>query len=53
VVKELNVISDFNLEPLVVINYIDISHFERNYIISDDNDDKEFNIEKLVKDILC
>jgi hypothetical protein len=53
VIKELDAILDFNLKLLIVINYIDISHFKRNYIILDDNDNKEFNIKNLVKDILC
>jgi hypothetical protein len=53
VVEELNIVSEFNLEPLVVIDYVDVSHFERNYNVSDDNGDEEFNVEDLVKDILC
>jgi hypothetical protein len=52
VIKELDAILDFNLKLLIVINYIDILHFKRNYIVLDDNDNKEFNIKNLVKDIL-
>jgi len=51
-VEKLNIVSEFNLEPLVVIDYIDVSQFEREQnVISDDNNE-EFNVEDLVNNLL-
>ncbi len=52
-VENLNIVTEFNLEPLVVIDYVDFSQFEKDYIAYDDNDEsEEFNVKDLVKDIL-
>ena len=52
-VENLNIITKFNLEPLVVIDYINLFQFEKDYIAYDDNDESEkFNVKDLVKDIL-
>ena len=52
-VENLNIVTEFNLEPLVVIDYVDLSQFEKDYIAYDDNDESEkFNVKDLVKDIL-
>ncbi len=40
------------MKLLVVIDYIDLSQFEKDYIAYDDNDEsEEFYVEDLVKDI--
>src|SRR6266542_5043395 len=47
-VENLNIITEFNLKPLVVIDYIDLSQFEKDYIAYDDNNEsEEFNIKDL------
>ena len=52
-VENLNIVIEFNLKPLVVIDYVDLFQFEKDYIAYDDNDEsEEFNVKDLVKDIL-
>ncbi len=41
------------MKLLVVIDYINLFQFEKDYIAYDDNDEsEEFNVKDLVKDIL-
>ena len=45
----------FNLEPIVVVEYVDVSNFENRIDTSRRNDnetDEEFDIEELVNNIL-
>ena|SRR6266498_2084993 len=52
-VENLNIITEFNLNFLVVVDYVDLFQFEKDYIAYNDNDEsKEFNVKDLVKDIL-
>jgi hypothetical protein len=52
--ENLNIVSMFNLEPIVVIEYTDISELQKynNSDIESDNSDNDFNVNDLVSDIL-
>ena len=55
--EELEIVNKFNLEPIIIIDNIDISRFEKNINEignSDNNDDDttDFNMEDLVKDFI-
>ena len=52
-VKNLNIVTEFNLESLIIIDYVDLFQFEKDYITYDDNNESEkFNVKDLIKDIL-
>ena len=51
-IEKLNIMSEFNLKLIVIIDYVDVSHYEKDQIISDNEDQEEFNIEDIVCDIL-
>ena len=44
--------SEFNLELIVIIDYVDVSHYEKDQVIFDNKDQEEFNIEDIVCNIL-
>jgi hypothetical protein len=51
-IENLNIMSEFNLELIVIIDYVDVSYYKKDQVVSDNEDQEEFNIEDIVCDIL-
>jgi len=51
--EELEIVKQFNLEPIIIIDHVDISRFEK-YIETDDDkdDDDDYDMEELIKDFV-
>src|SRR4051812_5330746 len=51
--EELEIVNQFNLEPIIIIDYVDISRFEKyNETDDDKDDDDDYDMKELIKDFV-